>query len=148
MSGKHLDPSHRLPAALAKQVFDLGKLELVRTCAHGGSGEILFQRPLSSEDFEGPWRFVDYAVLPPGTSIGVHTHGDDEELYIILEGSGTMHLDGSEFRVGPGAVVLNRRFGTHGLRNDGEVPLRLVVVEVSCGGERDEGGEGDEGGRP
>lgn len=115
------------------RVLNLRDLPLKSVVAHHGEGEILFHRPLGSEAFDGPWNFVDYAVLPPGTSIGRHTHGADEELYLILEGHGTMHLDGEDFEVSPGSLVLNRAGGTHGLRNDGEEPLRLFVVEVATG---------------
>lgn len=111
----------------------LDELPLQRMAAHDGDGEILCHRPFSSDAFEGPWNFVDYAVLPPGTSIGNHRHGDNEELYLVLEGSGTMHIDGSDFKVESGSIVLNRRGGTHGLRNDGDGPLRLFVVEIAAG---------------
>ena len=42
-----------------------------------------------------------------------------------------MHQDGAEFQVGPGSLVVNRAGGSHGLRNDGAVPLRLFVVEIA-----------------
>ncbi len=115
----------------ANRVVNLNDLDLERVQAHEGRGEILFHRPFSAGDFSGPWNFVDYAVLPPGTSIGVHTHGANEELYVVLEGEGTMHLDDREFPVRAGSMVLNRPGGTHGLRNDGDAPLRLLVVEVA-----------------
>jgi uncharacterized cupin superfamily protein len=109
----------------------LGELALAEVQAHGGAGRIGFCRLLDAGGFQSPCRFADYAVLPVGASIGTHTHGRDEEIYLVLEGSGVMHLDGEEFRVGPGSVVLNRAGGTHGLRNDGTVPLRLFVLDVA-----------------
>jgi mannose-6-phosphate isomerase-like protein (cupin superfamily) len=78
----------------------------------------------------GAWHFVDYAVLPPGASIGVHTHGENEELYLVLDGEGVLQTGPREVRVRAGHVIVNPRGGTHGLRNDGRVPLRLFVVEV------------------
>ena len=42
-----------------------------------------------------------------------------------------MHLDGREFAVGPGNVVVNRPGGQHGLENTGRAALRLFVVEVA-----------------
>jgi mannose-6-phosphate isomerase-like protein (cupin superfamily) len=112
------------------RVRRLAELPLADVVAHGGAGTIGFHRVFDRADFEAPVHFVDYAVLPPGASIGRHTHGRDEELYLVLEGSGTMHLDGREFRVGPGTVILNRAGGTHALRNDSDAPIRLFVVEV------------------
>jgi mannose-6-phosphate isomerase-like protein (cupin superfamily) len=112
------------------RILNLNSLYLQKVVAHQGEGEILFNRVFSEETFRGPWNFVDYAVVPPGASIGIHTHGNNEELYLVLEGEGLLHLDGEEFRVGPGSVILNRPKGTHGLRNDGEEALKIFVVEV------------------
>jgi len=43
-----------------------------------------------------------------------------------------MKLDGQEFEVGPGHVILNGPGGTHGLRNIGDEELRIVVIEVDA----------------
>jgi mannose-6-phosphate isomerase-like protein (cupin superfamily) len=117
----------------ARRVVDLEAVTMERVRAHQGAGEILRHRPFSAADFAGDWHFVDYAILPPGASIGVHTHGDDEELYLVLEGRATMHLDGRDFPVTAGTLILNRPGGTHGLRNDSDAPVRLLVVEVGTG---------------
>jgi mannose-6-phosphate isomerase-like protein (cupin superfamily) len=112
------------------RILNLNDLTLEEVTAHEGEGKILFNRVFHEDAFQGPWNFVDYAVLPPGKSIGVHTHGDNEELYLVLEGEGTMTLDGREFPVRPGHVILNRAEGSHGLKNTGAEPLKLFVVEV------------------
>jgi mannose-6-phosphate isomerase-like protein (cupin superfamily) len=109
---------------------DLSDLPLVEVKAHRGEGMIRFSRVWEASTFRGPWEFVDYAELPPGSSIGEHTHGNNEELYIILEGEGVMRLDGHEFRVRKGSLIRNRPGGTHGLRNDRPSPLKVLVVEV------------------
>ncbi|QDU65646.1 cupin domain-containing protein [Engelhardtia mirabilis] len=114
---------------------ELGELELEPTVAHGGQGRILFNRLFGPDAFEGPIHFVDYAVLPPGSSIGLHRHGRDEELYLVLEGRGRMTRDGESFAVRAGSVVVNRAGGEHGLVNDSDADLRLFVVEVGLPGE-------------
>jgi mannose-6-phosphate isomerase-like protein (cupin superfamily) len=116
------------------RIANLNDLPLESVRAHGGEGTILFHRVLRGAEVAGAWNFVDYAVLPPGSSIGRHTHGDDEELYLVLEGEGTMHLDGRDFHVRPGSVILNDARGTHGLRNDSPAPIRIFVVEVALRG--------------
>jgi mannose-6-phosphate isomerase-like protein (cupin superfamily) len=109
--------------------FDACTFERVR--AHGGLNEISFARVLSRS--QGPLRFVDLSVLPPRSDIGCHTHEpDNEELYIVVAGRGLMTLDGQEFEVGPGHVILNGPGGTHGLRNIGDEELRIVVIEVDA----------------
>ena len=107
---------------------------LVPTVAHGGQGEIAAARVIDRGANPG-LVFVDLVVVPPETSIGLHTHGpDDEELYVVVDGHGEMEVDGEVVEVGPGSVVVNRPGGRHGLRNTGPEPVRLVVVDVGVGG--------------
>lgn len=113
------------------RVLNLNEIPLEEIEAHGGPGRIRFRRVFDADAFQGPWNFVDYAVIPPGASIGRHRHGENEEIYLVLRGEGLMFLDGREFRVRPGSVVLNRAGGTHGLRNDSDEPIALFVVEVA-----------------
>ncbi|MCX5388969.1 cupin domain-containing protein [Streptomyces sp. NBC_00094] len=95
---------------------------------HGGEGTILAHRVFARGGGTGA-EFIDLAVLPPGTSIGRHRHGHDHETYVVLGGSGVMYRDGEEFRVGAGDVVVNAPFGEHGLRNDSDADLTLLVFE-------------------
>lgn len=116
------------------QVTHLEALPLESVVAHDGQGKILFRRLFEASQFEGPWNFVDYAVVPPGASIGRHTHGSDEELYLILEGQGRMTLGERELDVRAGHVIINPRGGTHGLVNRSNQAVRLFVVEIACVG--------------
>lgn len=112
-----------------KAVRNLRALLTPKEHDHGGLGTILAHRAFARQPGGRGAEFVDLAVLPPGTSIGRHRHGADRETYIVLDGSGLMYRDGEEFRVGTGDVVVNRPFGEHGLLNDGDEGLRLLVFE-------------------
>jgi mannose-6-phosphate isomerase-like protein (cupin superfamily) len=46
------------------------------------------------------------ATVRPGDSTRSHFHAVSEEIYLVLEGEGTMELDGVEGAVGPGDAVL------------------------------------------
>jgi len=110
--------------------FSFETLTFEPVAAHDGVGRIGFTRVVE-EGAGGAYNFLDMSVVPPGSTIGEHTHADDnEELYIVIAGSGVMRLDGEEFPVGPGHVVINRPGGTHALRNTGAADLLLVVIEV------------------
>jgi mannose-6-phosphate isomerase-like protein (cupin superfamily) len=110
---------------------NLSEVALVRVCAHGGDGEIEFARIAGADAFAGGCNFVDLAVVPPGASIGRHRHADDEEeLYLVLDGAGTLWRDGEELKVRAGDLIRNRPGGEHGLRNTGTAPLRLFVIEL------------------
>jgi mannose-6-phosphate isomerase-like protein (cupin superfamily) len=97
---------------------------------HDGVGTLPNVTLFEDRDFEANIRFLNYTVLPPDTSIGEHKHGNDQELYIILEGQGLMTTDGETKEVRAGDVIVNRPFGTHGLVNNGEENLRILVLEV------------------
>jgi quercetin dioxygenase-like cupin family protein len=99
--------------------------------AHDGTGEVQAARVV--ERAEGPLAFIDQVVLPRGTSVGRHTHGLDEELYVVVSGEGEAVVDGEARTVRPGDVVHNRVGGTHEVRNDGAQELRMVVIDVRVG---------------
>jgi mannose-6-phosphate isomerase-like protein (cupin superfamily) len=55
-------------------------------------------------------------------------HTENEEVYIILSGSGR-YLDGGEYHdVGPGDVTLTSPEGPHALENTGTEPLVFVAL--------------------
>ena len=110
---------------------NLAELQLARTRAHGGVGEIGFVRIAEAEALAGACNFIDLAVLPPGASIGRHAHApDQEEFYLVLDGEGRMWRDGESFAVRAGDLVRNRPGGSHGLENTSQRPLRIFVFEL------------------
>lgn len=110
--------------------FSFRRATLQEAIAHNGSAPILSDRILEGGD-SVPWSFVDLVRVPPHADIGLHTHAmDNEEMYIVVSGVGQMHVDGEEFIVCAGDVIVNRPGGSHGLTNIGETALDLVVVEV------------------
>ena len=96
---------------------------------HRGEGTIKVTKVI--EKFATNMQFFHYTVLPPGTSIGVHKHKDDEEFYVVLEGAGEMDLDGVKHPVSAGDVIVNPPFGSHGLKNTSDTEeLKILVFEV------------------
>ncbi|MBT3287957.1 MAG: cupin domain-containing protein [Victivallales bacterium] len=99
---------------------------------HDGVGEIDWVGVLGGEDLAGRHlRFFHDDVLPPGTSIGIHRHSDDEEYYYILSGQGVMTLDGKRHQVAPGDITAVFPGGEHGLENTGDTDLRVLVISAS-----------------
>lgn len=113
---------------LRKNVFNAQKESVV---AHNGKGQIQFVRLFESLDFETELSFVDYVELLPDTSIGIHKHGHDEEIYFILEGSGAMIVNGEQFAVESGDLIVNRQGWSHGLYNNSSDILKVLVWEVA-----------------
>ena len=110
---------------------NLEQLAMSERRAHDGVGTISFARVAEAAALAGSCNFIDYAVVPPGSSIGRHRHAnDEEELYLVLAGTGELWLDGELLAVQAGDVVRNRPGGEHGLVNTGREMLRLFVIEL------------------
>lgn len=116
-------------------VKQLSALPLTTSVMPTNKGTTYYQRAFErgADGVVGPWECVDYMTIPPGTQFGRHIHDGSEELYVILEGRGTALLDDTEHAVGPGDFLMLRNKGCHGLRNDGEAPIRLLCVCIYLG---------------
>ena len=101
--------------------------------AHEGNGAIQIGRIFHNETLEGPWHFIEYLVVPPGVTIGEHRHGNNEEIYFVIEGQARMTVNGQEHQVKPGDFILNRAGWEHGFHNEGSEAVKLLVIEVGIG---------------
>lgn len=82
-------------------------------------------------EFSTGLSFINYTELARGTSIGYHRHGQDEEVYVILEGEGVMTVNGESRPVKRGDVIVNKPGWSHGLRNENDAVLKVLVFEVA-----------------
>jgi mannose-6-phosphate isomerase-like protein (cupin superfamily) len=99
--------------------------------AHGGEGFIRFTRILTRQEIAGACNFMDFTIMPPGSTIGSHTHSHaEEEYYLVLAGEGTMVVEGRSFPVKPGDLLRNPPGGAHALTNNGDRDLQLFVFEL------------------
>ena len=107
------------------------KMEPKLSVCHNGEGLIKIVNIFDKDDFATSLQFIHFTVLPPTTSIGFHTHGNDEEIYIVMEGSGTMETDGKKTYVSAGDMILNKPYGSHALYNTSESEeLKILVFGV------------------
>ncbi|MCK5529566.1 MAG: cupin domain-containing protein [Kiritimatiellae bacterium] len=102
---------------------------------HDGKGAIRWLGVLDGNDPGGKiLKFVHDDVLPPKTSIGIHTHTDDQEYYYIISGQGVMTLDGQESEVNAGDITIVFPSGQHGLENRSDEDLRILVFCITAEG--------------
>lgn len=110
---------------------NLFTLELAGQRAHDGVGLVDVRRITDQSGIDGACDFIDFVEMPPGTSIGDHRHADDEEeFYLVLDGTGVMRLEEDTFDVRSGDLVRNAPGGRHGLVNTGVERLRLFVFQL------------------
>ena len=99
--------------------------------SHGGIGPVELFEIWQKSDFESDIDFIDRVVVLPGSTIGFHQHGMNEEMYILLEGTGLMKIGDDEVVVKKGDMILNPAGGRHGLTNNSEKNIDLLVLQVS-----------------
>jgi len=95
-----------------------------------GARPVLFGTAFLYEQFKGPWSHVEYVTVPAGSAIPIHSHEREEEVYFIVSGTGTLTVDGKPWQVRPGVLAACPAGHSHGLSNDGEDDLTLIVVGV------------------
>lgn len=94
----------------------------------GGKGTLHNTLLLQDGEFCGKGRLFSHGVLPPGSSVGVHTHTGDFEVYYILEGKGLYSDNGKEVTVGAGDVTICPEGECHGLENVGDTDLHYIAL--------------------
>ena len=70
---------------------------------------------------------LDLYCLEPGQSQKVHSHDDQDKVYVVLEGRGRFTLGGDEHALGEGEALVAAAGATHGVTNDSGARLVLLV---------------------
>lgn len=71
---------------------------------------------------------VNCVQVPKGYRTPPATHADEEEVYVIMAGSGTVSLDGRPYEVRAGDVVYIPRHTEHIIEGLSEQPLVYICV--------------------
>ena len=88
----------------------------------GGEGEMI-TRMFVNEDAK-----IMYGRLTPGSTIGLHTHETDSEMFYILSGAGKVLCDGEYEPLAPGSCHYCAKGHQHSLINDGTEDLVLLAM--------------------
>jgi mannose-6-phosphate isomerase-like protein (cupin superfamily) len=102
---------------------------IIKSC-HQGIGTVKESVIFKKDELSSNLRFLTYMEIPAGSSIGYHKHGENEEVYIILEGNGIITVDNQEKEVVKGDMIVNKPHQSHGLSNSGKDLLKILVFEV------------------
>ena len=100
--------------------------------AQGGRGEVTFYDWLLPEEAPGHGRVFSKLVLPPGSSIGYHTHEGEFEAYYVVSGEATVDDNGTKKVLHPGDMNLCRSGDGHGTENNGTEDLVLMALIMNC----------------
>lgn len=83
---------------------------------------------LEPEEMHGTGRLFGISIIPPGGSIGQHTHSGDFETYYILKGKARVNDNGDIQELGPGDMTHCKDGDFHSIENIGDCDLEYVAV--------------------
>src|SRR5918997_3911988 len=78
--------------------------------------------------FDSPYLFYDAYCLLPGQGQKVHAHEGSDKIYYVLEGTGHFTVGDEEEDLGEGHAVIARASVPHGVRNETDKNLVLLVT--------------------
>lgn len=110
--------------------------------AHKGEGVVYIRQlfgsivgmemPSGSEnDFDSLLTFVHEVTVPAGTSIGLHRHVGNEEVYIMVKGEAELTIDNEKKLVRGGDAILTKDGMAHSIRNNGTEDVLFYSVECA-----------------
>jgi quercetin dioxygenase-like cupin family protein len=73
---------------------------------------------------------MELVCYEPGTSTVEHHHVGQDEIFIIMEGTGTITVGGEPVRVGPGSLVFAPADIKHGIEPDRDGRMVMVFVKA------------------
>jgi mannose-6-phosphate isomerase-like protein (cupin superfamily) len=77
--------------------------------------------------FETERMFADIYCLEPGQEQKRHAHTGADKIYCVIEGSGRFQIGDDEQDLGPDQIVLAPSNVEHGLRNNSQERLVILV---------------------
>ncbi len=77
---------------------------------------------------ENPYANMNVVRVPPGCTIGLHTHGEQIETIYVLAGQSIFTLDGIEAPFHAGQIIAAPAGVEHSLRNEGTEMVELLTI--------------------
>jgi mannose-6-phosphate isomerase-like protein (cupin superfamily) len=78
--------------------------------------------------FDSPHLFYDTYCLLPGQAQKVHAHEGSDKIYYVLRGTGRFTVAEEDRDLGEGHAVIARAGDPHGVRNETQEELVLLVT--------------------
>ena len=77
---------------------------------------------------------ISYGLLPPQTSFPFyHKHKQNEEVYLILSGSGQYQVDGEVLEIREGSAIRVAPDGVRAFRNTSDAPMFYLCIQAKAG---------------
>jgi quercetin dioxygenase-like cupin family protein len=77
--------------------------------------------------FQTPRFFCDIYCFEPGQEQKSHIHGEQDKVYLVLEGQGTFQVGSEKQVLGPGQGTMAPAGEEHGVKNHTDQRLKVLV---------------------
>ena len=77
--------------------------------------------------FQAPRFFCDIYCFEPGQEQKGHIHGEQDKVYLVLEGQGTFRVGSEKQVLGPGQGTMAPAGEEHGVKNHTDQRLKVLV---------------------
>ncbi|MCI0427352.1 MAG: cupin domain-containing protein [Nitrospiraceae bacterium] len=77
--------------------------------------------------FKTPRFFCDIYCFEPGQEQKGHIHGEQDKVYLVIEGQGTFQVGSEEQVLGPGQGTMAPAGEEHGVKNHTDQRLKVFV---------------------
>jgi len=110
-------------------IKEVGEMRLeTREKMRGGEGNVVIRHFFEKKDFTAEVRLCAQLNLEPGSSIGMHEHSGEDEIYIVLRGTGLLDDGIVKKKIKAGDAVLTGNGQSHSVVNDGNESLEMIAV--------------------
>ncbi len=100
----------------------------IRSQMRGGVGNVEIMEIFTPQELKGKCRLLAKITIPVGGSIGLHEHGEEEEIYYIIQGKAKVTDAGVVRELGVGDAVLTGGGASHAIENIGAEPLVFMAT--------------------
>ena len=98
----------------------------------GGEGSVKIEAMLAPEEMFNKGRLFSKLTIPPGSSIGFHTHEKEMEAFYVISGQGEYDDNGQTIAIGAGDVLYTPAGGGHAVKNaDASADLLIIALIIT-----------------
>ena len=115
------------------KAIDMGKFDELdkHQFVHPKFGTVDPARIFVGEQLETKGSEISFRKLAPGTTIPfLHKHHRNEEVYILLKGSGLFQVDNDILKIREGSIIKVAPEGSRSLKNTSEEHMIYMVVQA------------------
>lgn len=93
-----------------------------------GNGKIEIAYIWDKNELSSHSRFIGRLKIDVGSSIGLHQHVNEEEIYYIMQGTGIVEDNGHEYTIESGDSLYTKSGEYHSIKNTGTAPIEMIAI--------------------